>query len=269
MQFTKDSKWRHAGRFGSLLGVVLLAACAGRPVATPAESPVSVVAIETPRSLPSPALIQALAASRAALAQYPAADAQQADWQRRLQLLERDSEAGETAALLRRAQSLRDELRVGTQAYLRLHAGQYLSRARQYARLNASQRERLRAVEFSWYRGDYAPAYRASRDLVRELFSSVRWLPVGAGDSLNGLAARADVYDNALLWPLLWRANKGLVRRPEALTAGWRLRLPVHPQLDEIFAAARFARERSALSGAARRAADEAYLRSRWIPLPN
>ena len=266
MQALKHSKWRRCRRLAGLLAPVILAGCAVQPAAPPEA--VRVVSVEAAPVLPGPELIRALAATRTALADYPVPDARHRAWKRELVQLEGALAQGERSLTLRRARALREEVEAGTQAYFRLHAGRYLSQARQYAMLDSGQYDRLRSAEFSWHRAEYGAAYRQARGLVRELFSAVRWLEVAAGDSLISLSARPDVYDNGLLWPLLWRANKGLVRRPTALTIGWRLRLPVHPQLDEIFAAARFARERTALSGAARRAADEDYLRSRWAPLP-
>ena len=125
----------------------------------------------------------------------------------------------------------------GSARYFQQHGQAYLEQARQFSFLNSAQAGRLRAAEFAAERGDYAQVYGLSRALVRELWSADAWVTVRPGDTLARIAARPQVYDNANLWPLLRAANKGYFYRRQQPQAGWRLRYPVHPRLDEIFAA--------------------------------
>lgn len=250
-----------SGRVLLVTGMIALSACASAPLRAPAREAVQVTALESTSALPSPALIRALAAARAALDAGPALPAMRWRWQQRLASLE--AQAGETATLAA-AQRLAREIQTQAQDYYRWHGGQYLSQLRQFSRLTAAQYDRQRAAEFAWHRNDHAQAYAESRALVRELFVATQWLAVESGDSLISLAAQPKGYDNGLLWPLLWRANKGLLPAPTALRDGMRLRVPSHPQLQEIFEAAEFARARSALRGEQRRSADADYLRRRY-----
>jgi hypothetical protein len=52
---------------------------------------------------------------------------------------------------------------------------------------------------------------------------------VAKGDCLWKIAARTDVYGDPWLWPLLEGANPVLIRDPDRIEPGWRLKVPLNP----------------------------------------
>lgn len=67
-----------------------------------------------------------------------------------------------------------------------------------------------------------------------QLILFIQAAPLGAytvakGDCLWKIAARADVFHDPWLWPLLEEANPVLIQDPDRIEPGWRLRVPLHP----------------------------------------
>ncbi len=233
----QHSKWfPRAALAGGLLG---LSACAGLPskplAITPAEAPVQVVSTEI--APPSPALIRGLAEVELAIADFPLRGYQHMAWQRRVLVIEDLLAQGYASQAQERLAALRGEIGTQAGAYYRTQALRYQRQAKQFARLNSAQYDRLRALDFAVHQADFKSAYFQGRALVRELWAAHAWVTVRRGDTLAVIAGRRDVYDNSRLWPLLKAANKGLLFRDPPLQPGWRLRYPLHPRLDEIFAA--------------------------------
>ena len=54
--------------------------------------------------------------------------------------------------------------------------------------------------------------------------STTRVIPVRNGDTLWGLAAQ--YLRNGLRWREIWNLNRGLIKNPNVLKVGWRLRVP-------------------------------------------
>lgn len=222
---------------------MFLSACALMPAPTPqpvVEAPVQavqVVALEQHKAgaafMPV-SMIRRIAALQLRIDDYPIADT---GWRFELAAVELLAQHANLASAQQRLALLEQQVVNETARYFQHHADAYLQQARQFSFLNSRQAGRLREAEFAAQRGEHAQAYRVSRSLVRELWSADAWLTVRAGDTLPRIAARRDVYDNYRLWPLLRAANKGYFYRQSQLQVGWRLRYPLHPRLDEIFAA--------------------------------
>jgi len=66
---------------------------------------------------------------------------------------------------------------------------------------------------------------------------------VQAGENLATLAAREEVYGDALLWPLIYKANRDQVKNPEEIFAGQIFVVPRDKSNDEADAARQEARE--------------------------
>lgn len=83
---------------------------------------------------------------------------------------------------------------------------------------------------------------------VKEKEREVRHLPsvhtVKRGETLPQIAAQPDVYGDALLWPLIYRANRDQIRDPKRIWPGQILRIPRNVGRDEIAEARRHAQER-------------------------
>jgi len=66
---------------------------------------------------------------------------------------------------------------------------------------------------------------------------------VQAGENLATIAARAEVYKDALLWPLIYKANRDQIKDPIAIFSGQILLIPRDKSRDEVDAARQEARE--------------------------
>ena len=76
----------------------------------------------------------------------------------------------------------------------------------------------------------------------RELAAAARLYTVSSGDQLWSIAAHPDIYDNRLMWPLIWNANRNTLPAPGPLKPGSVLRIPRYPTVDEVAAAISYAR---------------------------
>lgn len=233
----QHSKW--FPRAALLVGMLGLSACAGlpsKPLANaPAAEPVRVVSAQ--HAPPNPRLIRGLADIELEVADFPVRGPRHMTWQRRLLNIESLAAQGYADQAQSRLQALRQEVSTETTTYYRTQALRYQQQAKQFARLSSAQYDRQRALDVAVHKGDFKAAYFEGRALVRALWSAQAWVTVRSGDTLASIAARREVYDNPNLWPLLKNANKGLLFRNPPLQPGWRLRYPLHPRLDEIFAA--------------------------------
>ncbi len=233
----QHSKW--FPRLAFLVALLGLSACAGLPskplARAPQEAPVEVVRVE--QTAPSPALIRGLAEVSVEIADFPPRGPGHISWQRRVLMIEDLAAQGYLTQAQDRLSALRQEVSAQVADYYRSQALRYHRQAQQFARLNSDQYDRLRALDFAVHQGAFKTAYFQGRALVRELWAAQAWVTVRSGDTLASIAARREVYDNPNLWPLLKSANKGLLFRNPPLQSGWRLRYPLHPRLDEIFAA--------------------------------
>jgi LysM repeat protein len=63
---------------------------------------------------------------------------------------------------------------------------------------------------------------------------------VRRGETLPQIAARSEIYDDASLWPLIYRANRDQIRNPTQLWPGQVLKIPRHFTRDEAIEAKRF-----------------------------
>ncbi|MEA3362117.1 MAG: LysM peptidoglycan-binding domain-containing protein [Thermodesulfobacteriota bacterium] len=66
---------------------------------------------------------------------------------------------------------------------------------------------------------------------------------VRAGENLAIIAARVEVYKDALLWPLIYKANRDQIKDPTAIFSGQTLLIPRDKSRDEVEAARQEARE--------------------------
>ena len=63
---------------------------------------------------------------------------------------------------------------------------------------------------------------------------------VRRGETLPQIAARAEIYNDASLWPLIYRANRDQIRNPTQLWPGQVLKIPRHFSRDEALEAKRY-----------------------------
>lgn len=84
----------------------------------------------------------------------------------------------------------------------------------------------------------------SARDREREERPLAQYHTVKRGETLPQIAAQADVYNDASLWPILYRANRDQIRDPRRIWPGQVLRIPRNMSREDIVEAHRYAQER-------------------------
>lgn len=107
------------------------------------------------------------------------------------------------------------------------------------AREAAETEERLRLQEEKRRQAQEAAAKRsvASHETVQQ--QPVVYT-VHRGESLPQIAAKADIYNDSSLWPLIYRANRDQIRDPRQLWPGQVLKIPRRFSREELIEAKRY-----------------------------
>lgn len=50
-------------------------------------------------------------------------------------------------------------------------------------------------------------------------------------DCLWNIAKKPKIYDNAFLWPKIWQGNRDMVKNPDVIQPGWKLKIPPKAEL--------------------------------------
>jgi nucleoid-associated protein YgaU len=100
----------------------------------------------------------------------------------------------------------------------------------------ARELQRLRAVEANRRKNE---KQKQEREQQLSLKHTVK-----RGETLPQIASQADVYGDASLWPLLYRANRDQISDPSVLWPGQVLRIPRNNDRSDLNEARRFAAER-------------------------
>jgi len=129
------------------------------------------------------------------------------------------------------------------------------SRLAEVGRQNAEAAERdrqnaLKAEPLRLSRTNSEPAESTGAELRSDSNKqkSEKTLPpyhtVIRGETLPQIAARADVYNEQMLWPLIYRANRDQIRNPAHIWPGQILRIPRNLSREEIAEARRYSQEK-------------------------
>ena len=62
---------------------------------------------------------------------------------------------------------------------------------------------------------------------------------VKRGDTLPGIAAKHDIYNDSFLWPLIYKANRDQIKDPKTLYTGQDLKIPREVSMEDIIQARR------------------------------
>lgn len=114
----------------------------------------------------------------------------------------------------------------------------------------------------------YPPYFNRIIELARDIRSLYRTKPtkdyvVGTWaddrDCLWNIAGKAEIYNDALLWPKVWQANTEIIRNPDVIFPGQRLTLPVAAAKtsDEMKAERAYWKKKRAAAAAAQRAVEQ------------
>lgn len=96
------------------------------------------------------------------------------------------------------------------------------------------EQERLKAEEAAREAAKNIPTIRET-PIPQPPFYTVR-----RGETLPQIAARNEIYNDASLWPIIYRANRDQIRDPKRLWPGQVLRIPRHFSRDEALGAKRY-----------------------------
>jgi hypothetical protein len=138
----------------------------------------------------------------------------------------------------------------------------------------AEKYEDVRAIEndLNKMRGEkialYPPYFNRITELAREIRSLYRTKPtkdyvVGTWaddrDCLWNIAGKAEIYNDALLWPKVWQSNTEIIRNPDVIFPGQRLTLPAAaPKTsDEMKAERAYWKKKRAAAVAAQKAVEQ------------
>ena len=138
----------------------------------------------------------------------------------------------------------------------------------------AEKYEDVRAIEndLNKMRGEkialYPPYFNRITELAREIRSLYRTKPtkdyvVGTWaddrDCLWNIAGKAEIYNDALLWPKVWQSNTEIIRNPDVIFPGQRLTLPAAaPKTsDEMKAERAYWKKKRSAAAAAQRAVEQ------------
>lgn len=114
-----------------------------------------------------------------------------------------------------------------------------LTAARQHTHLGDAQRAELRRADTLINRGEGRQAYDIAAHVNQSARIAKLVYEVVSGDTLWGIAARPEIYDNGFLWPLIFNANRQRLATPASLMAGMDLTIPRNPTVDETYEALR------------------------------
>lgn len=102
------------------------------------------------------------------------------------------------------------------------------------ARLAEQEQERLRKD------AQARKAARARQNVMEPTLVLPVIYTVHRGETLPQIAARTEIYDDAALWPLIYRANRDQIRNPRQLWPGQKLKIPRNFSRDDVTEAKRF-----------------------------
>jgi nucleoid-associated protein YgaU len=127
----------------------------------------------------------------------------------------------------KRRRALEDAARVEEER-LMIQAAEAEERLRDQERLNAAQAENATVAT------KHEPATKEFTAAPASFYT------VRRGETLPQIAARSEIYNDASLWPLIYRANRDQIRNPTQLWPGQVLKIPRHFSRDEAMEAKRY-----------------------------
>jgi nucleoid-associated protein YgaU len=137
--------------------------------------------------------------------------------------------------LMRRQQLIAEELRQrAAEAAARDEEVRLMIQAAE-AELRLHEQELLQAAQ-----EEQAAAAKHETTTKEPTVSQTAVYTVRRGETLPQIAARSEIYNDATLWPLIYRANRDQIRNPKQLWPGQALKIPRHFSRDEAMEAKRY-----------------------------
>ncbi len=155
-----------------------------------------------------------------------------------LELARRYSSEALKLTIVRKEQLAAEQKKIAEEQRLKEFAEQ--RELERQAALKKKQAEKEKALKPKPPKAAPAPAKKTPPVVKKpKLVDSVE---VQAGENLAGVAARAEVYKDALLWPLIYKANRDQIKDPREIFSGQKLMIPRDKTKAEIETARQEAR---------------------------
>lgn len=231
----------------SLLAVGLMAGCATQPKQEPTDTG------------PSTAVTQALDAASAAMDNAKALDWIWRDTEDFYAAAEEAAEKGDDATAIKLANKAREQAEDAVNQYYLEKAKPMLTELRGYS-LNSDQKRRMDSGATAITQGEGKRAYDILSALLAEVRSANIQYTVEPGDSLWGISARPEIYNNPYQWPLIYKANSDKISDADLIHPGQEFSIDRNPSAADVDAAVNHAKTRGAWSIGEVEASDRDYL---------
>ncbi len=236
----------------TVLAVTVAVGCATQ--APPKEKPVA----QKP-SGPSAALTQALDSARAAIKQAKSLHWIWRDTGKIMKKAEAAAKKGDEATAIKLANKARTQAELAVNQYYLEHAKALLRKMSGYS-MNADQKQRLNAAADAIRNHEGRKAYDILNQLMAEVKTNNIQYQVVRGDSLWGIAARPNIYDNPYEWPLIYKANSDKIKDADLIYPGQVFSIDMNPSAADVDAAVHHAKTRGAWSLGTVEQSDRDYL---------
>ena len=137
---------------------------------------------------------------------------------------------------LKKEQLAEHERQMAALATARLEEEQLLIKAAE-AEVRLRQQERIAAEEAA--KAAAAKSTTPPKENLQNPFYTVR-----RGETLPQIAARSEIYNDASLWPVIYRANRDQIRDPKQLWPGQILKIPRHVSREEVLESKRYSNKK-------------------------
>jgi len=143
-----------------------------------------------------------------------------------------------------KAELRRAKERQAEQERLRLAEQKARAEEERLMREAALAEQRLRSQEHATLSEESKGAGGARANQAREHGAGLTTYTVRRGETLPQIAARSEIYNDASLWPLIYRANRDQIRDPKQLWPGQVLKIPRNFSRDAANEAKRYSGRR-------------------------
>ena len=208
---------------------------------------------------PSAAVTRALDAASAAMDNAKALDWIWRDTEKYYAAAEKAAKEGDDATAIKLANKAREQAEDAVNQYYLEKAKPMLTELQSYS-LDSDQKRRLDTGETAVNQGKGKRAYDVLSELLAEVRSANIQYTVERGDSLWGISARPEIYNNPYQWPLIYKANSDRIHDADLIYPGQEFSIDRNPSAADVDAAVNHAKTRGAWSIGEVEQSDRDYL---------
>lgn len=208
---------------------------------------------------PSAAVTRALDAASAAMDNAKALNWIWRDTGKIYEAAEKAAKEGDDATAIKLANKAREQAEDAVNQYYLEKAKPMLTELKSYS-LSGDQKRRMDTGETAVQQGDGKRAYDVLSDLLAEVRSANIQYTVERGDSLWGISAKPEIYNNPYQWPLIYKANSDKIHDADLIYPGQEFSIDRNPSAADVDAAVNHAKTRGAWSIGEVEQSDRDYL---------